>query len=340
MDIQNRLLTIRQKLGIDGKIKQLSEINDRLAEPSIWENESLSKDLSSEQSRLEKETQDFTEISELFEIANDSEKVELEKRLDMLEQLAYFSGEHDTGNAILQIFSGAGGVDAQDWAEMLMKMYLRYCEKENIEVNILDITRGNEAGIKNVTLEITGVYAFGKLKGESGVHRLVRLSPFNSKNLRQTSFALVEVIPEIKNDNEIILEDKDLKTDVFRSSGHGGQSVNTTDSAVRITHVPTGLSASSQNQRSQLQNKAMALRVLKSRLLELLIKQNKQNLDELRGEQQSNEWGSQIRSYVIHPYKLVKDHRTGFESSNVEAVFQGDLLGFIDSYLKSVGSKL
>lgn len=335
MDFEKRLETINQKLDIDGKERRLKAVNEKLADSSVWRDEGLFRELSQEQSRLEKETSAYAEISELFEIANSAEKIELEKKLENLERLAYFSGKYDTGNAIVQIYSGAGGVDAQDWAEMLMKMYLKYAEKEDLTVSIIDVTRGGEAGIKNVTLEIKGEYAFGRLKGENGVHRLVRLSPFNAKNLRQTSFALVEVIPEIKNDSEVRLDEKDLKIDVFRSSGHGGQSVNTTDSAVRITHLPTGITSSSQNQRSQLQNKDTALKVLKSRLLELLTRQHKASIDELRGEQQSNEWGSQIRSYVIHPYKLVKDHRTDYETANVESVLSGDISGFIDSYLKS-----
>jgi peptide chain release factor 2 len=337
MEIEKRIQTIRAKLDIDRKKKRLAEVKERLADPSIWQDEDLARELSEEQARLEKTTGDIEEIAELFQIANEGEKLELEKRLLELERLAYFSGKYDQGNAIIQIYSGAGGVDAQDWAEMLMRMYLRYSEQESLVASIIDVTRGSEAGIKNATLEIRGTYSYGKLKGENGVHRLVRLSPFNSKNLRQTSFALIEVIPEISNDSEIKIEEKDLKIDVFRSSGHGGQSVNTTDSAVRITHIPTGITASSQNQRSQLQNKATAMKVVKSRLLELLNRQHKDSIDELRGEQQSNEWGSQIRSYVIHPYKLVKDHRTDYETSNIEAVLGGDLSGFIDSYLKSSG---
>lgn len=336
MDYQKRFEELNKKLKISEKTKQLLVVKNKLANPSVWQDRQASSELTRELVSLDHQIKAYNELSELFAMATETEKLELEPKLAELEGLTYYSGEYDSNNAIVQIYSGAGGVDAQDWAEMLMKMYLRYTEKEGLSTSVVEVTSGSEAGIKNATLEIKGDWAYGKLKSESGVHRLVRLSPFNSKNLRQTSFALVEVIPEIKNDNEVSLDDKDLKIDVFRASGHGGQSVNTTDSAVRISHIPSGVTVTCQNQRSQLQNKETALRILKSRLSELMQKQHKADINELRGQLQSNEWGSQIRSYVIHPYKLVKDHRTNFETTNVDAVLNGDINGFIESSLKSL----
>lgn len=338
MDYFERLEKLKYKLNIDQKKKELSLIKEKLADSNVWQNEAELKNLSQEQKRLASEISEFEELMELFEIADEGERDGLAVKLEELEKLTYFSGKHDADNAILQIYSGAGGVDAQDWAEMLLKMYLKYCEKSDLTTELVDITQGNEAGIKNATLIISGSYAYGRVKSENGVHRLVRQSPFNSKNLRQTSFALVEIVPEIRNESNFEINDRDLKIDVFRASGHGGQSVNTTDSAVRITHLPTGMAVICQNQRSQLQNKNTALLILKSRLGELMEKEQKANLNEIRGERSSNEWGSQIRSYVLHPYKLVKDHRTNYETSSVDAVLGGNLEGFVDSYLKAQDS--
>jgi peptide chain release factor 2 len=234
----------------------------------------------------------------------------------------------------LSIHAGAGGTDAQDWAGMLLRMYVRYAEKAGWSVTTIEESAGDEAGIKSVTIEISGPFAYGKLKGEHGVHRLVRLSPFNADNLRQTSFAKVEIMPKIDRPDEVAIDEKDLKIDVYRSGGHGGQSVNTTDSAVRITHVPTGLVVAIQNERSQLQNRETAMTILRSRLAQLQMEQHAEALSELKGPNQSAEWGNQIRSYVLHPYKQVKDLRTRYETTDPDAVLDGSLDSLINAYLE------
>jgi len=302
--------------------------------------EDLKKEIN-EMAETEKKLKELEELSQLAE--NKKEKREIEKEAEklgevikVLELKTLFSGEYDRNDAIFSIYSGAGGADAQDWSEMLFRMYLKWAETNGFRAKISEETRGQEAGIKNVTVEIAGPYAYGYLRSEAGVHRLVRLSPFNANNLRQTSFALVEVMPIIAEIKEVPIKSEDLRVDVYRSSGAGGQSVNTTDSAVRITHLPTGTQATCQNERSQLRNKEQAIKILKAKLHKIYLEKQEKEKRKLRGESVSAEWGNQIRSYVIHPYKMVKDHRTKYETASVEDVLNGDLIQFMESYLRHI----
>lgn len=264
---------------------------------------------------------------------------ELESRFHRLEFTVLLSGKYDDHDAILAIHAGTGGVDAQDWAGILNRMYARFIEQRGWQATLIHSSTGNEAGIKSVMFAVRGRYAFGYLKAEAGVHRLVRISPYDAEKMRHTSFALVEVIPDLGEDEDIEIIDKDIRIDVYRASGHGGQGVNTTDSAVRIVHLPTGITVSCQNERSQTQNKATAMKVLKAKLLQRQEQERQAVEQKLRGEYQSAEWGNQIRSYVLQPYTMVKDHRTGAETANVQKVLDGDLDMFIEAYLKKVIEK-
>jgi len=278
-----------------------------------------------QQKDLEKElSQELTRLTKIFE---------------KLEFLVLFSEKHDKNDAIISIHAGTGGVEAQDWAQMLLRMYLRYGDKKSFKTKIVDQTVGQEAGLKSVTIEVFGDYAFGNLKSEAGVHRLVRISPFDAEKMRHTSFALVEVLPILAEENEVEIKENDLKIEVFRAGGHGGQSVNTTDSAVRITHRPTGLTVKCQNERSQLQNKKTALKILQAKLMKFNQQTRGQALADIRGELLAAEWGNQIRSYVLQPYKLVKDHRTDFETKDPQAVLDGELDDFIKSYLRYISQQ-
>jgi peptide chain release factor 2 len=289
---------------------------------------------------LKKRTED---TRELIQIADDSMEAELvheiekiEAAVDRLELKTLLSGKYDRGNAILAIHAGAGGTDSQDWAEMLERMYLRWAESHNYKTDILDRTAGEEAGIKSVTIGISGNLAYGYLRPEKGVHRLVRLSPFDAAHRRHTSFALVEVLPELSDLNEIIVPADDIKMDVYKSSGAGGQNVQKNATAVRLTHIPTGMVVTCQNERSLVQNKENAMRVLKARLLEMKQEEQDEQISDLRGEYTKAEWGSQIRSYVLHPYQLVKDHRTDYEIGNTQAVLDGEINPFIEAYLRKL----
>jgi len=339
MNLKKRLEELRQILKIDPKLTRIKEIEDEMRQPDFWLDEKRSTEISKELKNLQDETKQFTDIADIADISNEAELEVLRADIDKLETLALFSQKYDKHNAILNFYAGAGGVDAQDWTQMLLRMYLRWAEKEDGKTTIIDQSIGTEAGIKSATVEVDLPYAYGKLRGESGVHRLVRQSPFNAKGLRQTSFALVEVLPAIEAESELKIDPAEIRLDVFRAGGHGGQSVNTTDSAVRITYIPTGIVVTCQNERSQLQNKETAMKVLRSRLAQLLSAQHKERIDELRGDYSSPEWGNQIRSYVLHPYKMVKDHRTDFESPNPEAILNGELDGFIEAELKKMNQE-
>jgi len=291
--------------------------------------------------RIQAELEDTEVLAELSSDENDEETArealkkieEMEQRVETLELKRVLSGEDDDKNAIVSINAGAGGTEAQDWAEMVLRMYLRYGEREGYEVKVLYILPGDEAGVKSATFIVSGPYAFGYLKGESGVHRLVRISPFDSNKRRHTSFCSVFVSPEVDDSIEIDVDEKELRVDTFRASGAGGQHVNKTDSAVRITHLPTGIVVSCQNERSQHQNRFTAMKILRARLYELEKEKQREKIEELSSEKKEIGWGSQIRSYVLHPYRMIKDHRTGYETGNVDPVLDGDLREFISSYL-------
>ena len=292
---------------------------------------------------LEKRITETLELAELAE-AEPDEEIErhvaqevdaIERDLDALEFQLSFGGPYDASNAIIAIHAGAGGTESQDWAEMLLRMYLRWCETKGFETEVLDSMMGEEAGIKSVTVEVRGHNAYGHLKSERGVHRLVRLSPFDSAHARHTSFALVEVLPEVEGAKEIEIKEEDIRIDIYHSSGHGGQNVQKVATAVRITHIPTGIVVTCQNERSQGRNKESAMRVLEARLVQVEIERAAEEQAKLKGEHVSAGWSNQIRSYVLHPYKMVKDHRTDYETSNATGVLDGDLDGFISAYLKS-----
>jgi peptide chain release factor 2 len=291
---------------------------------------------------LDKRAHDAIELFDLGEAEGDreildhvdEEQAAIEAELQKLEHDLAFSGPYDDRNAIVAIHAGAGGTESQDWAEMLLRMYTRWAETHGFETQVLDMTLGEEAGIKSATLEVNGPNAYGWLRGERGVHRLVRISPFDASHARHTSFALVEVMPEATSEVEVNLDPNDLRIDIYHSSGHGGQNVQKVATAVRITHIPTGIVVTCQNERSQSRNKESAMRVLEARLLERELQRRAEEQAQLKGEHVEMGWGNQIRSYVLHPYKLVKDHRTGYETSNASAVLDGDLDGFMDAYLK------
>lgn len=324
-----------------------------MADPSFWENQEEAQKVIGEANALktyahtyrtmEKEHEDLEVQFELLEDENDPEMFsdlergikELQKKLNQFELQMLLSGPYDANNAILELHPGAGGTESQDWASMLLRMYTRFAEQMNYKVETLDYLPGDEAGVKSVTLQITGHNAYGHLKAEKGVHRLVRISPFDSSGRRHTSFASCDVMPELNEDIEIDVKPDELRVDTFRSSGAGGQHVNTTDSAVRLTHLPTNTVVSCQSERSQIKNREKAMTMLRSKLFQLEIERQQREADEIRGEQSEIGWGSQIRSYVFHPYNMVKDHRTDKETGNVQGVMDGDIMPFIDSFLRS-----
>ena len=339
-------------LALDAVAKEMEALEAETSAPDFWSDQDRAKRESQKLASLRHEyeqwnglKQELIDTQEIIKVASDEKDesvlkdaedalAKLEKHYLDLEFQLLFSGAYDDKNAIVSIHAGAGGTDAQDWAEMLMRMLFRYAERKGWSVKLLDESRGGEAGIKSTTFEVTGRHAYGHLKSEHGVHRLVRQSPFNSDALRQTSFALVEVVPEIDEDIDVDIKPDDLRIDTFMSGGKGGQSVNTTYSAVRIVHLPTKITVSCQNERSQAQNKEMALKILKSKLLKLKEEELQKEKQKLRGEYQSAEWGNQIRSYVLHPYHMVKDHRTGVETADTDAVLDGNLDRFVEGYLR------
>ncbi len=349
--LKSDVTTAYEQLAIDAKALQLEAIDAELAVPEIWNNPANAQALSKQQAALASMVEPWqtlraqvADIEELMGLGDESLLAEFEGQISALEtELAerkkelLFSGPYDDHNAIVRLSAGVGGTDAQDFTEMLERMYLRWAERNDMVTTSVERSTGEEAGIKTSVFEVSGAYAFGKLRSENGVHRLVRLSPFNSDNLRQTSFALVEVLPQIDTPDEVVIDDKDLKIDVYRAGGHGGQSVNTTDSAVRVTHIPTNIVVAIQNERSQLQNKETAMKILRSKLAQLQLEQHAASVADLRAGESAN-WGSQIRNYVLHPYTLVKDTRTKYEEKDPQAVLDGKLEGFMNSYLESTMS--
>ena len=329
-----------------------------MAEPDFWDTPDEAQQVMQKITGLRSKIEQFNGVKTLVgdaetlyemckEMGEDEELLQeaadaTEKAMQALEQMeleTLLNGKYDRNNAIISIHPGAGGTESQDWADMLYRMYVRWAERHGFGVNLLDYLAGEEAGIKSVTLLIKGENAFGYLKAEKGVHRLVRISPFDSAGRRHTSFTAVEVMPEVEHDNDIQIDEKDLKVDTYRSTGAGGQHINTTDSAVRITHMPTGIVVQCQSERSQIQNRATCMKMLTSRLVELKIKEHEQEMAALQGEQQDIGWGSQIRSYVFHPYSMAKDHRTNIEKGNIQAVMDGDIDDFIQGYLKQQAAR-
>ena len=327
--------------------RELEAVDGELNEPEVWNNPDYAQSLAKKSASLRQTIQPWqtlsvqlADISELMELGDEDLLPEFETQIDALEQELekrridlLFSGKYDRREAVVRISAGVGGLDAQDFAAMLERMYLRWAEKSDMKVDTLERSANDDGGLKTVAIEISGPFAYGKLRSENGVHRLVRLSPFNSDNLRQTSFALVEVLPKIDAPDEVVIDQNDLKIDVYRSGGHGGQSVNTTDSAVRVTHIPTGLVVAIQNERSQIQNRETALKILRSKLLAMQLEQHADSISELRAGESAN-WGSQIRNYVLHPYTMVKDTRTKYEDRDAQGVLDGKLDEFMLAFLE------
>lgn len=352
-DLQKRLDLLRtefqtswEKLKLDEKLTKLAALEEEVAVPEIWNNPDYAREKTTELANLHEELDPWRllqtqihDISELMELGDDSLQDEFAGQLDAMEATLSdlkvalrFTGKYDHNDAIVRITAGAGGTEAMDWSGMLERMYLRWAERHKIKVQILDRVAGEEAGIKTVVMEMTGRDVYGQLRSEHGTHRLVRLSPFNADHLRQTSFSLVEVLPIIRDDSEVQIDPKDLRIDVYHSGGHGGQSVNTTNSAVRITHIPTNTVVAIQNERSQLQNKEKAMEILRGKLQQMMQEQNAESVDKLRAGESAS-WGQQIRNYVLHPYKLVKDTRTKYEENDTDAVLDGNIDNFITAYL-------
>jgi peptide chain release factor 2 len=350
-ELEERLAELEAFFDVEGLRGEAERLGEQMSRPGFWDDQERAREISARFSRvqdriglLEGLRGSLSDSGELLELAAEDGNLlpEVEEELRRVERVLeeqevarLFTGEYDEGGAILTINSGAGGVDSQDWAEMLARMYRRWAERRGFGLEVIEYTEGEEAGIKSATFTVSGERVFGLLSAERGVHRLVRISPFDASSRRHTSFASVAVAPLIDDRVEVEVDEKDLKVDTYRASGAGGQHVNKTDSAVRITHLPTGIVVQCQNERSQHQNREVAMRVLRGRLFELERERREQEIASIGGEKADIEWGSQIRSYVLHPYKLVKDHRTGEETANVDRVLDGDLDAFIYAYLKN-----
>ena len=352
-ELKGRFDRILELSRVDEKHQEILGLQGEMAKPGFWDDGEKAKKVSQKASHLEDQVvvleKTETEIHDLLEITREdkddktvnlSEDISkllssLEKKVNKLELNLLFTDKHDSSDAIVAIHAGAGGTDAQDWAEMLLRMFLRFCERNSWQTKIINISPGGEAGIKSVQFLVSGFNSYGFLKSEAGVHRLVRISPFDAEKMRHTSFALVEVLPEIDRVESVEVDLKDLRIDTFRASGHGGQGVNTTDSAVRVTHLPTKIVVSCQNERSQQQNKDTAMKIMMSKLQKYYETEVEEEKQKLRGEYTEAAWGNQVRSYVIHPYKMVKDHRTNFSVVDVERVLDGDLMVFVEKYLQS-----
>ena len=351
-DLASKIKTLKSQVNLEAKQGELKSLSGEMNEPDFWQDQTRAKNISQRVAELNEEINTWQkikkEVVDLVALAKEDEadqKVDLiqelknqyydlEKKFKQLEITTLLNGKYDVSNAVITIYAGAGGTEAQDWAAMLLRMYLKFCEKRRWETNIIDQSAGTEAGLKSVSFEVKGRYVYGYLKVESGVHRLVRLSPFDADHARHTSFAMVEVVPELES-KEMEIKDEDLKIETNTSTGHGGQSVNTTYSAIRLTHIPTGLKVSCQNERSQHQNKETALNYLKGKLAKYNEAQADEERMRLRGELTEAAWGNQIRSYVLHPYKMVKDHRTDYEEHEPDKVLEGGLDEFIEVYLRS-----
>lgn len=334
---------------LPSKRQQIEQLEHEAADPDLWQDPqraqsllrrlSQLRDLVQEWETLSQQARDLLELRALasddLELAGqvEQEATELAERVRQLELRLLLTGQYDGHDAILAVHAGTGGVDAQDWAEMLLRMYLRWAQRAGFAAEVVDLLEGEEAGIKSATVEVRGPYAYGYLKGEAGTHRLVRLSPFDAAHRRHTSFALVEVLPLVEEDDDVEIREEDIRIDTFRASGHGGQHVNKTESAVRITHLPTGIVVTCQNERSQIQNRETAMKILKARLLELKIRQRQEEQARLKGKPVVTGWGNRIRSYVLHPYTMVTDHRTEVSTPNIQAVLEGEIDPFIEAYL-------